>query len=731
MPSFSFEDTIRKIQGTPKGKEASMYGPIRDLFIQVLGYPAEDVDIDTAGEGGRPDVTARAPSGLTNEKGKPVKIDWIVVEAKDQRGVFGNPSSREIIFDLKSKYIGTNTAWFVMVDPEIIVLRQVTGQDFAAVNDIEIPLDGLTRPAFEDKISLLSHSKAGVPAQLKKFRDGDTKLIATEKLDRPDPATATKRQLNRYSVTRRRFFDNVREGTAHLQSATRNALNKVWPEIESFRKLADDFGKLYCEKDTKWSFNPHTLTISGKPDGAEQTRQHKKDALELRKKFKSSPNIARLALDGLPSFQARTGADEKNLAELFSIETANLILARILLLRFFEDNGFFGPTKYVCNGGVEAFQKMREYFKTGYTRLLEEAYRQASHLYAATFDETELDWVLGVNDPSLSNAIEWSMFQLSRYDFTTVKGDILTGIYDRFMDRAQRKKLGEFYTPPSIARYIVKQVGIDRNSRVLDPACGSGTFLIEAYRAMVGNDIERGAAEYSDALETLSCIAGNDLNTFSSVLTQIQLLWQVLGMRKEIEKYGFPDIPVTGRVNSLVKLDQWSSLDRFGEIDQPIYDAVIGNPPYVRSERSGQELDQHTIEEFERGNGVHKGISSKRNAYALFIYRALESWCKPPTAEGNAGRLGFIVPVSLFDANGTEDLRNLFQIGGRWTIREIIDLEIIYKQVFDADVLPAIVIAENRPATPEDVVLIRLASHDCVKRDQLGAQASFDFESLP
>lgn len=734
MAKFSFDDMILKLRETPRGKEASMYGPIRDLFVHVLGFPPADVDIDTTGEGGRPDVTARAPSGLTDSKGKQVKIDWIVVEAKDERNCFLNTKTREEIFSKKSKYIGTNTAWFVMVEPEAIIARQVTGNDFAIANDIELRLLGLCRQDFVHRLELLKHNVAGVPHQLKRFREGDTRLIASEKLSKPDPATSSQRSVNRYRVTRKRFYDSVREVTAHLQSATRNTLEKSMTEIQQFQTIADEFGEKYKERERdrgRWKFNPHLLTIEAKPQGPEATRQHHKDAVTLRIQFKKNPCIARLALDGLPSFQARTGAKDENLAELFSIESANLILARILLLRFLEDNGFFGELKYVCNGGVKAFQQMREYFKSSYTRLLEEAYRNAAQQYAAAFEETEMDWVLGVNDQGLSNSIEWAMFQLSRYDFTTIKGDILTGIYDRFMDRAQRKKLGEFYTPPSIARYIFKRVGINRGSRVIDPACGSGTFLIEAYRAMVGNDIDRGAAEYNDALEALKRIVGNDLNTFSSVLAQVQLLWQVLGMRQEVERHGFPEIMVTGKVNSLVTLDQISILERFGELSQPIYDAVIGNPPYVRAERSAQELDGVTIADFERGTGTHKGISAKRNAYALFIYKALSSWCRPLDEDGTAGKLGFIVPVSLFDANETEELRRLFQIGGRWTIREIIDLEIIYKQVFDADVLPAIIIVENRPATVEDIVSMRLASHECVKRESGGALPSFDLEGLP
>jgi hypothetical protein len=584
------------------------------------------------------------------------------------------------------------------------------------------------------RFELLKHNVAGVPNQLKRFRDGDTLLIACEKLDKPDPTTTSQKVMNRYLVTRKRFYDNVREVTGHLQNATRNTLEKSWPEIIKYQSLAAEFGEQYKERERdkgKWRFNAHLLTIEANPQGPDATRQHHKDAIMLRNRFKENPYIARLALDGLPSFQARTGAKDENLAELFSIESANLILARILLLRFFEDNGFFGELKYVCNGGVKAFQQMREYFKDSYTRLLEQAYRRAGQLYAAAFEETEMDWVLGIDDQGLSKAIEWAMYQLSRYDFTTIKGDILTGIYDRFMDRDQRKQLGEFYTPPSIARYIVKRIGITRNSRVIDPACGSGTFLIEAYRAMVGNDIDRGAAEYSDSLDTFKRIAGNDLNTFSSVLAQIQLLWQVLSMRHEVERQGFPDIMVTGKVNSLVTLDQMAVLDRFGEISQPIYDAVIGNPPYIRSARVAQKLDDVTIADFERGTDSHNGISAKHNTYTLFIYKALSSWCRPIDEKGTAGKLGFIILVSLFDANDTDELRKLFQVGGRWTIREIIDMEVIWKHVFDAKALPAIIIIENRPATPNDIVSIRLANHTCIKHERGGALPFFDLGSLP
>jgi hypothetical protein len=728
-PNFSFEEVITKIRGTIKGQEAAMYGPLRDLFVNVLEYSPSDVDIDVRGDDGRPDLTVRAPSGLVTASGAQVKISWIVVEAKDERECFKATDSREDIFLEKAKYIGTNTGWFVMIDPTVLVARQVGGRQ--AWNDIVIPLDGsLTQASFLSQLAPLRSEVAGVSTLLRRFREGDLTLIGVEKLGRP-PENATKSQIARYKVAKKRFFSNLRESTQHLQDSCLHSLEALIPQIEEIQQARASFEELYGHGEAA-EFDSNTLTLTGRPQGSTESRQHNRDSRELRRRFSKDPLVTRLALAGLPEFQARTGVTQEKLHTLFAIETGNLILTRILLLRFFEDHGFFADKRYVCNGGVNAFQAMREYFQSSYTQLLEQAYKRASRLYAAAFDETELDWVFGSGDPELSRAIEWALFEFSRYDFVTIKGDILTGIYDRFMDRDKRKEMGEFYTPPSIARYIVKRVGIRPGDKVFDPSCGSGTFLLETFRETVGIDIERGVAEFSDARDALLNIAGNDLNTFSSVLAQIQLLWQILVFKDDIQNEGFPVLQITSRINSLVVPDMYQSVGEFGALDVPEYAAVIGNPPYVRKERSAQALDVNTNRWFAADQAGCSGISvSGQNAYGLFIYRALTSWCRP-FIEGvqEAGKLGFVIPVSLFDSNESKDLRSLFEVGARWTIKEILDLEIIYRQVFDADTLPAIIICENRPATAEDTVSIRIANRECVHPGEDGALPAFDFEAL-
>ncbi|MEY2927073.1 MAG: hypothetical protein RL367_1550, partial [Pseudomonadota bacterium] len=690
-----FNEAIRLIRETRKGQEAAMYGPLRDLFCDILGYARGQVMIDVAGEAGRPDITCRAPSGIKDSKGGNREIDWIVVEAKDEHDAFSSIGKREAIFAQKAKYVRPDTAWFVMVDPTLFVARPVMAGDLSGTNDISLPLTAsLTEAEFRQSFARLSATVAGVPQRLKAFREGDTSQIATEKLSLPP--TPDKRQENQVAVARRNFYETLRNTTGHLQESTLATLQSVLGQAKDVSDSCAAFGQKYGGA----SFDPYTLTANARPSSYELAMQYGGDVARLNRKLKRAGSIARLALDGLPQFRARVNAkDDKQAMEMFATETANLILARILLIRFFEDHRFFGDNHYLCNGGVVAFQKLREIFLFGYTRLLKMAYEKAQALYAAAFDETELDWVFATNDPNLSNAVEWAMYQLSRYDFTTVKGDILTGVYDRFLDRDQRKRFGEYYTPPSIARYIIDALDLAPEDRFMDPACGSGTFLIERYQQVVGEDADQGLATYAQVNTALGRLAGNDLNTFSAVLAQIQILWHVLQFKNDlILAEEFPDIAISDKANSIIRPGiDFARHGRFVELDQPSYGGIGGNPPYVRPERAGA-IDDQTRSYFETSVGKWPGISAEANLYALFVYRALDGWCRQPNRWGEgAGKLGYVVPLALCGTRENGELRRLLGPQGRWTITEIVDLEVIWRHVFDADVLPIILFAQARP----------------------------------
>ena len=690
-----------------------MYPFIRDLFVRFLDFRAEDVFTDTANEQGNiPDLAVFAPTGVLDAKGREIKSRWLVLEAKDEPELFLKEESRRQTFEEKSKYIDLDTAWFVMVDPSCLVLRAVTTRsaNYSANGDIVIRWDGLTEQTFKERCLEISAAHAGSNRRLQAFRDDQGHPIAEIKLSHLGKLL-THPQEAALERARNEFYLSMRTSAQLIQTACRRALDGLVADALDVKKLFDSFRGTYGIRE----FHLDPFRLAGNEiNSREAFKQHRKDVHALFKVVRRNVAIARLACFTLPEYLERAENDQGKALDLLAAETASLLLSRCMVLRFFEDHGFFGEKKYLCNGGIKAFQQMRLHFGISYTRMIRDTYQEGSRIHAAVFSENELDWVLANNDKPLSVAVERALFYLSHYDFATIEQDVLSNIYGQFLDTSQRKRLGEHYTPPDIARYIVRQMGLKKGDKVIDPACGLGTFLIEAFKALAGDAAAKGVASFEDVLEALSNVRGNDLNAFSAMGAQIQMLWHLFAFRDDIKKHGFPETAITGGCNSLRRqafleglFD--SHLSDFSVVDLPEYDAVVGNPPYVRPERQEASLTREDAAYF------NTEISPNIDLYSLFLYKAMDGWCRAANGDNRPGKTGFLLPISFCDNDDNKKLRKLFAPGGKWTILEIMDLEIIGPMVFSADVVPIIFIAEKRPSTPDDKIRLRVADERCAK----------------
>ncbi len=96
-------------------------------------------------------------------------------------------------------------------------------------------------------------------------------------------------------------------------------------------------------------------------------------------------------------------------------------------------------------------------------------------------EEDFFDWVIEV--PGGDRWVRDIARRLSRFDWTTVEHDVMKVLYESVIDADQRHRLGEYYTPDWLADEIVHATS-DKplENRVLDPACGSGTFVFHAIR---------------------------------------------------------------------------------------------------------------------------------------------------------------------------------------------------------------------------------------------------------
>ncbi len=93
-------------------------------------------------------------------------------------------------------------------------------------------------------------------------------------------------------------------------------------------------------------------------------------------------------------------------------------------------------------------------------------------------DNDFFHWVNGDRDyQNLKKVFRLITQEISSFDFTDVNEDILKGIYQELIDLDTRHALGEYYTPDWLCERIVQEYDFERTDKILDPSCGSGSFL--------------------------------------------------------------------------------------------------------------------------------------------------------------------------------------------------------------------------------------------------------------
>jgi type I restriction-modification system DNA methylase subunit len=303
------------------------------------------------------------------------------------------------------------------------------------------------------------------------------------------------------------------------------------------------------------------------------------------------------------------------------------------------------------------------------------------------------------------------------YGETEVRVEFLNPLFEALgwdVTNRVKKAGGVYYTPAYIVDYIVKNtVGklCDSKSprqieklKILDPACGSGSFLIGAYTYLLNYHQEwyvkdgpqkhtkkvyqgSGGQWYLTTQEKkrilLNNICGVDIDSQAVEVTKLSLLLKVLEGESEetigktlklFRERALPDLGNNIKCgNSLIGPDfyvnqQMSLLDEeeryrinvfdwkseFPEIMKVGgFDAVIGNPPYVRI----QALKEWAPIEVEHYKTAFKSASKGNyDIYVVFVERGLSLLNK-------GGRLAFILPHKFFNAQYGEPLRELIARG--------------------------------------------------------------------
>jgi hypothetical protein len=133
------------------------------------------------------------------------------------------------------------------------------------------------------------------------------------------------------------------------------------------------------------------------------------------------------------------------------------------------------------------------------------------------------DWVVADGDGE--KLVRRIMAHVRRFRLSEVESDVLKILYESLIDREQRHGLGEYYTPDWLAAKIVNHT-VDRplEQKVLDPACGSGTFLFHAVRRFLAEAEDGGMAPDRRAFEATQHVAGMDIHPVAVIIARVTYL---------------------------------------------------------------------------------------------------------------------------------------------------------------------------------------------------------------
>ena len=368
---------------------------------------------------------------------------------------------------------------------------------------------------------------------------------------------------------------------------------------------------------------------------------------------------------------------DKHLTQDDLDESVQRILDRLIFIRNAEDRGLEEN---------QLQSNVRQWYSKGKGHLVKEIsgiYRDYDDKYNSKLFAHHLCDDLYIDNEALQEVIEGlnhSKDNSYRYDFSIIESDVLGNIYEQYLgnilkstpkrakleeSKTHRKEQGIYYTPSYIVDYIVKSTVGEyikthkpeeiRKVRILDPACGSGSFLIRAYDELENywkqnSDFAQITLDseefYSKKVEILkNNIFGVDLDPKAVEIAQLNLLLQISEKKQRL-----PLLQNNIKVgNSLIndssisdRAFKWE--EEFPEVTKEGgFDIVIGNPPYVRI----QNLNKGEVEFF---NNNYYSPERNYDIYILFVERGFKLL-------NNKGKLGFILPHKFFEGQNGWKIR--------------------------------------------------------------------------
>jgi len=444
---------------------------------------------------------------------------------------------------------------------------------------------------------------------------------------------------------------------------------------------------------------------------------------------------------------------------------------RIIFLRMCEDRGIedYGRLQALQNG-TEVYSRLKQLYY-----LADERFNSGLFHFKEEKEIKEppddLSISVSIDDKPLKDIFKHLYYPDSPFEFSVLPPEILGQVYEQFLGKVIRltkghravveykpevkKAGGVYYTPEYIVEYIVKNTvgkALEGKSpaaasklRIVDPACGSGSFLLNAYQFLLDWYIEKyskNPAKHKKVIYKvnknewrlttserkrilLNNIFGVDIDAQAVEVTKLSLLLKVLEgetgetLQQSLKLYherALPDLSQNIKCgNSLIGSDFYDNQqldflddeeryrinafdweDEFPKIfsrKNPGFDVVIGNPPYVRQETLGEQFKKYAKEKYETYAGT-------ADLYVYFVERSHRILV-------SGGRFGMICSNKFMRAKYGKNLREY--LASNSTIHQIVDFGEL--PVFKGPAsFPAIILTSNKKTKKQNFIYAPIKS---------------------
>lgn len=319
-------------------------------------------------------------------------------------------------------------------------------------------------------------------------------------------------------------------------------------------------------------------------------------------------------------------------------------MLKVLFIKLMDEKDY---TSQVCKFGLteKEFDEIQEGDSNEFSARIEKLLELAKSQHKDIFTKDE---VINLKLSTLAFVVG----QLQNFDLSHSSRDIKGLAFQKFVYAHQRGDRGEFFTPDPIIDLAVKMISPNMNEIVLDPACGTGGFLVasmkfveENLRKVIKAPVDFEKARTNFALKNL---IGIDFNPS---------LVRVSKMRMILEEDGHTGIFHANSLEDMEKIKSSAKTASSPNVDHQSVQVVLTNPPFGKK---GKVTDKTILKTFDLGHKWTKKptgyvqsqkVLDNQVPDILFIERCLEFL-------DEKGRMGIVLPDAVLSSPSLQYVRN-------------------------------------------------------------------------